>query len=95
MRTRTLAWMLLAGSLLAQPAWADLGDHAAERQQEREQRRHERDHGGPRSGPSEAARKAQERNGGGRVLGVSPTDEGYRVKLLKQGEVRVLMVPSE
>lgn len=42
----------------------------------------------------EAARRAQMRNGGGRVLGVDPTDDGYRVKLLKQGEVRTLLVPD-
>lgn len=45
--------------------------------------------------PGEAARRAQQRNGGGRVLGVNPANEGYEVRLLKQGEVRTLMVPEE
>lgn len=35
-----------------------------------------------------AAREAQARNGGGRVLSVDPEDGGYRVKVLKNGEVR-------
>src|SRR5262245_2180255 len=39
---------------------------------------------------SRAARRAQEANGGGRVLNVQPDDGGYRVKLLKDGEVRTL-----
>ena len=45
-------------------------------------------------GPGEAARRAQQRNGGGRVLGVNPIDDGYSVRLLKQGEVRTLLVPQ-
>ena len=45
-------------------------------------------------GPGEAARRAQQRNGGGRVLGVNPIDDGYSVRLLKQGEVRTLLIPQ-
>jgi hypothetical protein len=48
----------------------------------------------PRSSPYAAAQRAQELNGGGRVLAVEPGDNGYRVKLLKQGEVRVVTVPN-
>ncbi len=42
----------------------------------------------------EPARRAQQENGGGRVLSVEPWDGGHRVKLLKDGEVRVLTVPE-
>jgi hypothetical protein len=44
--------------------------------------------------PSEAARIAQQRNGGGRVLAVERGDSGYRVKLLKNGDVRIVYVPG-
>ena len=48
----------------------------------------------PRGGlsPNEAAKRAQRENGGGRVLSVEPTGSGYRVKLLRDGEVRVVYV---
>jgi len=39
-----------------------------------------------------AARRAQQRNGGGRVLSVDPEGAGYRVKVLKDGEVRIYQV---
>lgn len=42
--------------------------------------------------PNEAARRAQAENGGGRVLSVEPSGSGYRVKLLRDGEVRVVYV---
>lgn len=44
--------------------------------------------------PSEAARIAQQQNGGGRVLAVERGDRGYRVKLLKNGDVRIVNVPG-
>jgi hypothetical protein len=40
----------------------------------------------------EAGRRAQQLNGGGRILSVDTQDQGYRVKLLKDGEVRVINV---
>ncbi|MCX7059287.1 MAG: hypothetical protein NTZ11_00155 [Gammaproteobacteria bacterium] len=48
----------------------------------------------PRGGlsPNEAAKRAQRENGGGRVLSVEPSGSGYRVKLLRNGEVRVVYV---
>ncbi|WP_293373550.1 hypothetical protein [Nevskia sp.] len=48
----------------------------------------------PRGGmsPNEAAKRAQRENGGGRVLSVEPSGDGYRVKLLRDGEVRVVHV---
>jgi len=41
------------------------------------------------------ARVAQQQNGGGRVLSVDPGDRGYRVKLLKDGNVRIVYVPRD
>jgi len=45
--------------------------------------------------PNDAARRAQQMNGGGRVLSVDPNGPGYRVKVLKEGEVRVITVPGQ
>jgi hypothetical protein len=42
--------------------------------------------------PDEAAQRAQRQNGGGRVLSVEPAGNGYRVKLLRDGEVRVFFI---
>ena len=47
----------------------------------------------PLSG-GEAAHRAQQLNGGGRVLAVDPADSGYRVRVLKDGEVRSVYVPG-
>ncbi|MDE2149161.1 MAG: hypothetical protein KGJ55_04870 [Gammaproteobacteria bacterium] len=48
----------------------------------------------PSINPGEAARRAQAINGGGRVLTVTRSGDGYRVKLIKRGEVRVVFVPG-
>lgn len=60
---------------------------APSRQERREERREERR--ARRDGSAEAARQALQRNGGGRVLSVEPQGEGYRVKVIKDGEVRL------
>jgi len=44
--------------------------------------------------PNDAARRAQQVTGGGRVLSVDPNGPGYRVKVLKEGEVRIINVPG-
>lgn len=44
--------------------------------------------------PGEAARRAQQMNNGGRVLSVEPASGGWRVKLIKQGDVRIVFVPD-
>lgn len=49
----------------------------------------------PRSPPGLSADRAAreiERRHGGRVLGVQPDGGGYRVKMLKDGEVRIYQV---
>ncbi|MES2883956.1 MAG: hypothetical protein V4709_04085 [Pseudomonadota bacterium] len=43
---------------------------------------------------NDAARQAQSINGGGRVLSVEESRDGWRVKLLKDGNVRIVFVPD-
>lgn len=40
----------------------------------------------------QAARQAQQQYGGGRVLSVDSMGDGYRVKLLRDGDVRVVFI---
>jgi hypothetical protein len=56
------------------------------REPARESRRERRD------GSADAARRAQMRNGGGRVLAVERAGDGYRVKVLKDGVVRIYYI---
>lgn len=48
----------------------------------------------PASTAEQAAREAQRANGGGRVLAVDLTPQGFRVKIIKHGEVRLVVVPA-
>src|ERR1700733_15052278 len=48
----------------------------------------------PASSAEQAAREAQHANGGGRVLAVDLTPQGYRVKIIKHGEVRLVVIPA-
>lgn len=59
--------------------------------QGREQRHNDPD---PGLSAKEAARQAQSINGGGRVLSVDEATGGWRVKLLKEGNVRFVFVPD-
>ena len=43
---------------------------------------------------AQAARQAQEQYGGGKVLSVDSTGDGFRVKLLRNGDVRVVFIPD-
>jgi hypothetical protein len=43
----------------------------------------------------QAAQRAQQMTGGGRVLAVDPAQNGYRVRVLKDGEVRSVFVPPQ
>ena len=45
-----------------------------------------------RMSAAQAAREAQQRYGGGRVLSVDSMGGGYRVKLLRDGDVRVVFI---
>ncbi len=54
-----------------------------------------RDHrAGKTMTPAQAAREAQRRYGGGKVLSVDESGDGYRVKLLRDGDVRVVFISS-
>lgn len=48
----------------------------------------------PEISPNEAAQKAQLLNNGGKILAVEAVAGGYRVKLLKDGEVKIIFVPN-
>lgn len=101
MKLRGLLLTLVIGGLGIQSAHADSRDRW-ERQQEKRERLENRlapqlAPDAPlagRIGPSEAARMAQMRNGGGRVLDVTPSAGGWRVKLIKAGEVRTVLIPD-
>lgn len=43
----------------------------------------------------DAMRRAQQMSGGGRVLAADPAESGYRVRVLKDGEVRSVYVPGQ
>lgn len=47
-----------------------------------------------RMSPADAAREAQMRYGGGKILSVDPAGDGYRVKLVRDGDVRVVFIPD-
>lgn len=82
---------VLSAGLLAGPAEARSRDAERprnERQDTREARPARRSH----DGAADAARLAQKRNGGGRVLSVEPMGAAYRVKVLKDGVVRVYVI---
>ncbi len=94
MRTRRYILAAFLGGLLMQSAFAAPGrgdDH--DRRQDND--RQERARPGNRMTPGEAAAQAQRNNGGGRVLAVDPTGNGYRVKLLQRGDVNIVFVPAE
>lgn len=101
LRTLLLVCACASAGLLTQPADArprERGNHQEqqEQQEQREPRRDAREAPRPRRDHSAAAaRRAQERNGGGRVLSVDPESDGYRVKVLKDGEVRTHHVVVE
>ena len=99
MRTLLIVCALLSAGLLSGPVDARVRDRGADAYQvddddgyevDRDDRRVRRDY---RERQAEAARKALMRNGGGRVLSVeSLGGSGYRVKVLKDGEVRVHLI---
>src|SRR5258708_944791 len=77
-------------TLLLQPVGAKPRDDDKEDAPKHEHRQ-------PQSPAAIAARRAQDMNGGGRVLSAQRDgdDHGYNVKVLKKGEVRVIYVPDD
>ncbi|MGH8455978.1 MAG: hypothetical protein ACRETW_15815 [Stenotrophobium sp.] len=89
MRRTAAIFAILAGGLVFQPAYSAPGDHA-----DKPRREGHRPHREGHMSASEAAHIAQKQGGGGRVLAVDRVDGGYRVKLLKKGEVSIVLVPA-
>jgi len=86
-----VAVMLAFGGVLLHPADA----FARPRDKVREHHEQRKEQIGERRNAAAAARLAQERNGGGRVLSVDDQGDRYRVKLLKDGEVRTYVITVE
>lgn len=87
MRFALLFCAIVSAGLFTQPA--DARWRLRQGQQQQSQPEGLRDARGDRNDRSaEAARQAVQANGGGRVLSVEPEGTGYRVKVLKDGEVR-------
>lgn len=83
-----LAAPLLAIVLSAFSAGSVMADDPHHDDNRRAARGHHQDRSDHR--PNDAAAKAVQQNGGGRALSSQPTDDGrYRVKVLKDGEVRI------
>lgn len=98
LRTLLLVCACASAGLFTQPADARPRErnNQEEQQEPRRDTRDAREAPRPRrDGSAAAARRAQERNGGGRVLSVDPEGDGYRVKVLKDGEVRTHHVVAE
>ena len=85
MRTLLIVCALLSAGLLSGPADA----RSRERQPQQQEQQQQQQRVQRRDASAEAARRAQAQNGGGRVLSVEQEGAGYRVKVLKDGEVRV------
>jgi hypothetical protein len=107
LRAALLLCAMLSAGLLSGPADArdrdrDRGRQDAEEpqpedreQDRREERREERGWLDRRESAKQAGRLAQRRNGGGTVLSVEAIGGGHRVKVLKDGVVRVYVVEDE
>jgi hypothetical protein len=106
MRTRLTILLLLTG-LALQPALAGgWGRQEPRREPPRPQQfrapppppQRPQNFGPPPGRPvsrDDAARRAQQMSGGGRVLAADPAEGGYRVRVLKNGEVRSVYVPGQ
>lgn len=91
MRYRILALAVLVALAPIGTAWGDRGGRDAESRGKGGDRRSSE---GGKSSESRASERARKETGG-RVLGISPSDEGYRVKILTpKGEVRSIQVPD-
>ena len=92
---RSLAALLASGLLLPMAHAAQARALVLERQKAPESAPMSastlRETSSPAFTPDDAAREIQRRHGG-RVLAVQPDGAGYRVKMLKDGEVRIYQV---
>lgn len=96
MTLRSLLLVLTLTGLAHPSVQAAPGDRWERRQERREQLEStfapQAAQRGDRLSSHEAARRAQQQNGGGRVLGVDAVPNGYRVKIVKDGEVRLYLI---
>jgi hypothetical protein len=91
MRYRLLALAVLLAVAPLGGAWAERGGRNAD---SRGKGGNGRWGEGRQSSESRASQQARQQTGG-RVLGVSPSKDGYRVKILTpKGEVRSIQVPD-
>lgn len=91
MRYRILALAVLVALAPIGAAWGDRGGRDSDSRGRGGDRRSSEGRQSSESRASERARKET----GGRVLGVSPRNDGYRVKILTpKGEVRSIQVPD-
>jgi hypothetical protein len=88
-RAVLLVCAFLSAGLVSGPADARSREQDA-RQEQRDDSRDERRK--MRDGAADAGRRPQMRNGGGRVLSVAEVGSSYRVKVLKDGVVRVYYI---
>jgi len=88
---RILALAVLMALAPLGGAWADRGGRDSDSRGRGGDRRWSE---GRQSSEARAGQRARQQTGG-RVLGVSPSNEGYRVKILTpKGEVRSIQVPD-
>lgn len=93
LRAALLLGAALSAGLLSWPADArSRALYSSDAQESRDDRDYDREERQRREGAADAARRAQMRNGGGRVLSVEPLGDNYRVKVLKDGVVRVYVI---
>ena len=91
MRFRVLLVAVLVVLVPIGTAWGDRGGRDPDSRGKGGDRRSSE---GRQSSESRASERARQETGG-RVLGVSPSDQGYRVKILTpRGEVRSIQVPD-
>jgi hypothetical protein len=96
LRAVLMLCVVLSAGLVSGPADARMRDRDREGDAQQSRERERRDDDWKRNRPdsaADAARLATMRNGGGRVLSVEPLGGGsHRVKVIKDGVVRIYVV---
>lgn len=96
LRAALLLGAALSAGLLCGPADArPRAYYSSDVQESSDDRDYDREERQRRESAADAARRAQMRNGGGRVLSVESVGDNYRVKVLKDGVVRVYVIEGD